>query len=334
MKRIAVIPSRTSLMVTGCLFGGLITGNQLLAGPARLQSSAVQEALPEAVHHSSLIPLLFVILALIIVAVVWQAVRARLKIGRKAEDTIQHQDRTEYGTPTKRVFDIDERMKQLMDAHPGIEIEEPRDLFNNLPWLTQLDEEVFQQLVVGFDIRHFPVEATLLKEQDTDNGMFVIVRGEVRIEMRGSILDVVGTGSLIGEMAVLTGYPRSASVIAVSPVTVLWMDSAILKSIMKRSKELENRLWEFASMRFAMNLLGNSQPFNKWEQEKFIEWLAVGEIKVPNENGWIDLEGKVGVLVTGTAALHDGSTIIKAPSTLEGCEYIFSKEARVFLRDK
>jgi len=40
------------------------------------------------------------------------------------------------------------------------------------------------------------------------------------------------------------------------------------------------------------------------------------------------------VLVTGTAALHDGSTIVKSPTTLVGKDYIFSKEARVFLRDK
>lgn len=279
-------------------------------------------------------PLLFVILALIIVSVTWQAIRARLKKRKKAGDPAQRQDWIDYEKFPSKEIDIDERMKQLMDAHPGIEIDEPGDLFSDLPWLIRLDEEVFQQLVKGFEIRHFQAGVILLKEQDTDNGMFVIVQGEVRIEMRGSILDVVGTGSLIGEMAVLTGYPRSASVIAESPVTVLWMGSATLKSMMKRSKELENRLWEFASMRFAMNLLGSSKPFNNWEQEKFIEWLSVGEIKVPNENGWIDLDDKVGVLVTGTAALHDGSTIIKAPSTLEGSAYIFSKEARVFLRDK
>jgi len=117
-------------------------------------------------------------------------------------------------------------------------------------------------------------------------------------------------------------------------LSFVWIESPTLKAIMKKSVELENGLWEYASMRFAMNLLGRREPYSQWEQNIFIQWLAAGEIKLPNENGWIDLEDKVGVLVTGTAALHDGSTIIKSPASLTGSDYTFSKDARVFLRKK
>ncbi|MCK4880384.1 MAG: cyclic nucleotide-binding domain-containing protein [Bacteroidales bacterium] len=232
------------------------------------------------------------------------------------------------------VFGFNKRMKKQVDAHSNGEIEKPVEMLRNLPWLSNLEEQVFQQVMDGFENRQFPEGATLLKEEDPDNGLFVIVDGKVKIEIRGITMDVVGAGSLIGEMAVLTGYPRSASVVAVSPVTVVWIESSTLKSIMKKSVELENGLWEFASMRFAMNLLGKREPYSQWEQNIFIQWLAAGEIKLPNENGWIDLEGKVGVLVTGTAAQHDGSTIVKSPATLIGTDYIFSKEARVYLREK
>jgi len=163
--------------------------------------------------------------------------------------------------------------------------------------------------------------------------MFVIVSGKVKIEIRGIGMNELGSGSLIGEMSVLTGYPRSASIVAVTPVTVVWIESATLKSIMKKSAVLENGLWEFASRRFAMNLLGRKEPYNQWEQNIFIQWLAVGVIKMPDENGWIDLKDKVGVLVTGTAALHDGSSIM-SPASLTGSDYIFSEEARVFLREQ
>ena len=234
----------------------------------------------------------------------------------------------------RAVFGFNKRMKKHVDAHSDGELEKPVEMLRKLSWLSKLDEGVFQQVVDGFENRQFLEGATLLKEEDPDNGMFVIVSGKVKIEIRGINMDVAGTGTLIGEMAVLTGYPRTASVLAVSPVRVVWIESSVLKLIMKKSVELENSLWEFASMRFAMNLLGWQEPFNQWEQNKFIQWLAAGEIKLPNKNGRIDLEGKVGVLVTGTAALHDGSTIVKSPASLTGTEYIFSKEARVFLRAK
>ena len=209
----------------------------------------------------------------------------------------------------------------------------PLDMLRNLPWLSLVNEEVFQRVVAGFEFRQFPEGATLLKEEDPDNGMFVVVEGKVRIEIRGISMNELGPGCLIGEMSVLTGYPRSASIVSVTPVNVLWMESSTLKSIMKKSAVLENGLWESASKRFAMNLLGRQEPYNQWEQNNFIQWLATGEVKVPDEKGWIDLKNKVGVLVTGAAGMPDGSSII-APASLTGSDYVFSKEARVFLREK
>jgi len=233
----------------------------------------------------------------------------------------------------RSLFALRKQEEKPVDAHSDDAFEKPEEMLRNLPWLSKLDDGAFRQVMDGFECRQFPEGAVLLKEEDPDNGMFVIDGGRVKIEIRGVTMDVVGTGSLIGEMAVLTGYPRSASIVAVTPVTVVWIESATLKSIMKKSMELENGLWEFASKRFAMNLLGKKEPYSQWEQNIFIQWLASGEIKVPDENGWIDLKGKVGVLVTGTAALQDGG-IINSPTSLTGSDYIFSKEARVFLRDK
>jgi len=232
------------------------------------------------------------------------------------------------------LFGKNKRENSPVELDSGKAVEKPVEMLRQLPWLSLLKDKVFQRVADGFESRQFPQGAVLLKEDDPDNGMFVIVEGKVKIEIRGITMNLLGAGSLIGEMAVLTGYPRSASVVAETPVTVVWIDSARLKSIMKKSPELENGLWEFASKRFAMNLLGNSKPYNQWEQNSFLRWLAAGEVKVPDENGSIDLKGKIGVLVTGTAGRHNSSKIVHSPATLTRGDYIFSKEARVFLRDK
>ena len=207
------------------------------------------------------------------------------------------------------------------------------EMLRQLSWLSTLNEKEFKRVAKRFRMKVFRQGSKLLKEQDPDNGLFIIVDGQVKIEIREIMMGTAGPGSLLGEMAFLTGHPRTATVVAESSVKVLWIKRAALRSIMKRSPQLENGLWEFASMRFAMNLLGSKEPFSLWEQNRFIQWLSAGEVKLPNENGWLDLEGKVGVLVIGTAAQHDGSIVVKAPCTLTGTDYIFSKEARVFLRD-
>jgi len=235
--------------------------------------------------------------------------------------------------PLKSLFGIPKQKEAPMHEHSDDSIKKPVEMLRELPWLSLLDDKVFQRVMDGFEHRQFQEGATLLKEKDPENGMFVIVEGRVRIEVRGISMNELASGSLIGEMSVLTGYPRSASIVAVTPVSVVWIESATLKSIMKKSAVLENGLWEHASRRFAMNLLGRKEPYNQWEQNIFIQWLAAGEIKVPDEDGWINLKNKAGVLVTGTATLQDGSGIT-SPASLTGSDYLFSKDARVFLRDK
>jgi hypothetical protein len=235
--------------------------------------------------------------------------------------------------PFKKLVGIKKQSETSMDVPIAGDADKPVEMLRDLPWLSLLHDEVFEKVVAAFECQKFPEGTILLKEEAPGNGIFVIVEGKVRIEIRGIGMNELGPGSLIGEMSLLTGYPRTASSVAVTPVKVLWIKSSILKSIMKKSTVLENGLWEFASRRFAMNLLGRQQPYNQWEQNIFIQWLAAGEIKLPDEDGRIDLKDKVGVLVTGAAALQDGSSII-APAFLEGSDYVFSKEARVFLRDK
>ncbi len=185
-----------------------------------------------------------------------------------------------------------------------------------------------------FQNRVYAVDATLVKEKGPGDGLFVVVRGQVKISVGDNVIDILGPGSVIGEMAVLTGLQRTASVSAESPVTVLWMSTSKMKSIMKNSKDLENRLWKFASMRFAMNLLSRKKPYDDWQMKEFRQWLSAGELRYPDEKGHIDLNGLVGILVTGKATTGDGTKTLVAPEILESSDYSYSPNARVFIRAK
>ena len=75
-----------------------------------------------------------------------------------------------------------------------------------------------------------------------------------------------------------------------------------MKSIMKNSRDLENRLWKFASMRFAMNLLSQKKPYDRLAAKR-IQTMAFWPVTIiyPDDKGNIDLKGKIGILVTGKA---------------------------------
>lgn len=263
-----------------------------------------------------------------------QAGRALLNDEKQEVKQLLNKGLIDSGEAEKIVSGIEERMKILMDAPPSFDFTGSLEMLKEIPWLRDIDEQVFQRVVAAFRSRVYAVGAQLVREDASDDGMFVIVRGKVKIVINGSVVDVVGTGSVIGEMAVLTGQSRTATVVAVSPVTLLWISTSRLQSIMKMSPELENKLWEFASMRFAMNLLGASEPYSQWHQKEFVQWLLAGELCTPGECGEIDLKERIGILVTGRATTPDGTKTLDAPATLDRSDYQFSKDARVFIRDR
>lgn len=265
-----------------------------------------------------------------------QAIRSVLNYEKRMVDRLLSKGRIDSGESGKILAGIEERMKKLMDSPPSLELPKPVELLREISWLAGLEEKIFRRVVDEFQNRVYAVDATLVKENGPGDGLFVIVRGQVKISVKGQVIDILGPGSVIGEMAVLTGMSRTATVTAESPVTVLWMGTSKMKSIMKDSNDLGNRLWKFASMRFAMNLLSRKKPYNEWQQKEFRQWLAAGDIMYPDERGRIDLnlKGKVGILVTGKAVSADSSVTLTAPSILETSDFDFSSNARVFIREK
>jgi CRP-like cAMP-binding protein len=74
--------------------------------------------------------------------------------------------------------------------------------------------------------RRFPAGATLFVEGDQAHEAYVLLGGEVKVSVgsvdgREIVLDVFEPGCLLGELLVIDGRPRSATLVALSPVEVL-----------------------------------------------------------------------------------------------------------------
>jgi len=163
--------------------------------------------------------------------------------------------------------------------------------------------------------------------------MIVITRGSVRVSIGDIVVDIMGRGAVIGEMAVLGGVPRTANVIADSPVTALWLTTESMQAIMTESPELSGSLWKTAAMRFAENLLGAKEPYNSWGQMQLRRWLNEGEVIAPADGESSNLYGKIAILVSGQAAAPSASEPISAPAHLDLAEAVFSGNAKVYIRN-
>jgi CRP/FNR family transcriptional regulator, cyclic AMP receptor protein len=86
---------------------------------------------------------------------------------------------------------------------------------------------VLQQAVVTEDItQFFPAGHRFFKKGDHGEVMYVVTSGEVEISLRGKVLEIVPTGSVFGEMAIIDDAERSAEAIAKTDVKVVVIDQA------------------------------------------------------------------------------------------------------------
>ena len=72
----------------------------------------------------------------------------------------------------------------------------------------------------GVPTRNFAKGKTIFKEGDHGDEFFVVVRGRVEIRSGERHFETLGPDGIFGEMALIDDGPRSASVVALTDVTV------------------------------------------------------------------------------------------------------------------
>ena len=171
----------------------------------------------------------------------------------------------------------------------------------------------------------------IMEQGGEGDGMIVITRGSVKVSIGDVVVDIMGRGAVIGEMAVLAGVKRTANVVADTSVSAIWLTTESMQKVISESPELANSLWKTASIRFAENLLGAREPYSQWNQMQLRRWLNAGEVNSPQDGSTINLYGKVAVLVSGQAGSAAGGESISAPAVLDVAEARFQGGAKVFI---
>lgn len=94
--------------------------------------------------------------------------------------------------------------------------------------------------------RTFKVGEIIFREGEAGHTMFVVRAGEVRIskQVRGGerTLATLGPGEFFGEMAVLSGRPRTATATALTALTVLELDEKRFEAMIHSNAEIAARI--------------------------------------------------------------------------------------------
>jgi len=221
-------------------------------------------------------------------------------------------------------------MKKLIDSPPKVMPLEKSILLQEISWLAELDKSTFNKIVNLFQERIYAVGEKIIKENGQVDGLYVIARGSVKVTIHNKLIDILGKGSVIGEISVLTNVPRTATVTAESPVTVLRLTSVCMQKVVHENNTLEDKLWQIAAPRLAENIIIDKKLYKSVQQAELRRWLAKGELIVAKQVKNVDLINKVGFLITGKAIQTDNQTV-EAPSVILETTLTLSRDSRLFV---
>jgi cAMP-dependent protein kinase regulator len=98
------------------------------------------------------------------------------------------------------------------------------------PLFEVLDKEEREALIREMDLESHEEGAVIISEGDPGDSMYIITSGEVKVYTRGTgksgsvYLAKLGEGDFFGEVSVLTGKPRTATITASRPTELLRLD--------------------------------------------------------------------------------------------------------------
>ena len=79
---------------------------------------------------------------------------------------------------------------------------------------------------------------TIIDRGAVEDWLFVVADGRARVHVDGRELDVVGSGDVVGELAVLAPAPRAASVTALDPTLLLRLRHAPFEELLDDRPEI------------------------------------------------------------------------------------------------
>lgn len=100
-----------------------------------------------------------------------------------------------------------------------------------------LDDGARRRILADSTVESFQQGEVIVKEGSEGQELYLIIDGTVRIQSAGISSEVLDFGQLsrgacIGEIALVTGTPRTATVAALEDCTMLRIDAALVRELM------------------------------------------------------------------------------------------------------
>ncbi len=133
-----------------------------------------------------------------------------------------------------------------------------RQLLSRIEWLEALDEQELTQLATVALGREFPAGTAVMREGETGTALYVLVEGVAVVgssngELGESTIGQIQPGQAFGEISMLTGAARVATVTALTDLYTLEVRREDLEPIMRARPDIANELGRVMARRMMLN---------------------------------------------------------------------------------
>jgi CRP-like cAMP-binding protein len=136
-----------------------------------------------------------------------------------------------------------------------------------VPFLSELARDAFLAVLGSLEVLRLEDGALITRQGDPGDALYLIASGEVRVFLDGAdgqsgrVVARLYENTLVGEMALVTGQPRSASVAAVGEADILEIKRHALARVTEQLPIVREVLDRFTRERLIKNLLQTSPLF-------------------------------------------------------------------------
>ena len=116
------------------------------------------------------------------------------------------------------------------------------DLLGQVPLFEGLSRRHLKRLADHADEISFREKETIIAEDQPGGSFFVIVEGEATVQQGGRAIATVGPGEFFGEISLLDGGPRSATVVADTPVVAIRLFKSSFDRVVKEEPQVAGKI--------------------------------------------------------------------------------------------
>jgi CRP-like cAMP-binding protein len=161
-----------------------------------------------------------------------------------------------------------------------------QEQYHPLPFLSELGPESLAAVLRSLTVLRLTDGQLIVRQGDAGDTLFLVADGELRVFVKTPAGDKdvarLFENTLFGEMALITGQPRTASVAAAGDADVIGVSKAALALVTAKLPTIRAALDQFSRERLIKNLLQTSPlfvPFTKSQQGELLRRFEGHEVE-------------------------------------------------------